>query len=97
MSEGKDAKSMLNGLAHIILTVRNVRASAPFYRGLCGKLGLSKVYDSTDRGEYGDPMVYHVGGATAIGIQQPAADGEAVPFDQVLCTTHTLFVLLLIC
>eukprot|EP01126_Amoeba_proteus_P042863 TRINITY_DN4670_c0_g2_i3.p1 TRINITY_DN4670_c0_g2~~TRINITY_DN4670_c0_g2_i3.p1 ORF type:complete len:163 (+),score=19.52 TRINITY_DN4670_c0_g2_i3:94-582(+) len=62
----------INGVAHLILTVRDWQRSAPFYRRLGELLGLTCVMDSyEDKYSKGDgPFLYYVGGRTALGIMQ---------------------------
>eukprot|EP01094_Clydonella_sp_ATCC50884_P001654 TRINITY_DN11240_c0_g1_i1.p2 TRINITY_DN11240_c0_g1~~TRINITY_DN11240_c0_g1_i1.p2 ORF type:complete len:189 (-),score=45.64 TRINITY_DN11240_c0_g1_i1:36-602(-) len=66
-----ESKSIaMNGVAHVVLSVRDMAASAAFYRELCGRiLGMVCVLDHIGPGSpYGSPFLYHVGGRTAIGI-----------------------------
>ncbi|MEO7736314.1 MAG: VOC family protein [Kofleriaceae bacterium] len=71
----------INGIAHVILTVRSVAASRPFYRALLAHLGLTEIVDSAT-------YLYWVGGRTAIGIR-PADPGLAAErFDQGRCGLH---------
>ncbi len=73
----------INGVAHVILTVRSMAASAAFYRPLLSHLGLAPVVDVPE-------YLYYVGGRTAVGLR-PAPDGEASPrFDQGRCGLHHL-------
>lgn len=65
----------LNGIAHIILTAGNFKASTDFWRALIGRLGLKIVLDT-------DQMLYGVGGRTAIGIRPAAPEHEGKRFDQ---------------
>jgi catechol 2,3-dioxygenase-like lactoylglutathione lyase family enzyme len=60
----------INGVAHIILTVRDMETSASLYRPLLERMGLTKVIDAAD-------YLYYVGGRTAVGLR-PAdpAHGE---------------------
>ncbi len=51
----------INGIAHVMLTVSNFAACAPFYERLLAFLGLQAVIQS-------DVMLYYVGGRTAVGI-----------------------------
>ncbi len=53
----------INGIAHVMLTVSNFAACAPFYERLLAFLGLRPVIQS-------DVMLYYVGGRTAVGIVQ---------------------------
>mmetsp|Transcript_6094 Transcript_6094/g.9505 ORF Transcript_6094/g.9505 Transcript_6094/m.9505 type:complete len:171 (-) Transcript_6094:3-515(-) len=52
---------MINGIAHIILTVNNMKRSRAFYAPLLSFLGLHCVIDNEE-------WMYYVGGRTAIGI-----------------------------
>ncbi|GIW42540.1 MAG: hypothetical protein KatS3mg076_3117 [Candidatus Binatia bacterium] len=51
----------INGIAHVMLTVSNFEACAPFYEDLLAFLGLRPVLR-------GDGFLYCVGGRTAVGI-----------------------------
>ena len=55
----------INGVAHAILTVRDMTVSRPFYGALLAHLGLSPIVDS-------ETYLYFVGGRTAVGLR-PAA------------------------
>ena len=59
----------INGIAHVILTVRSIEKSRPFYVALCEHFGLNRIVDSPE-------YLYYVGGRTALGLR-PAASGEA--------------------
>jgi len=60
-----------NGIAHVVFSVRDLNVSAPFYKVLCRELlGMTCVLDDPDGKIYGSPFVYHVGGRTAMGIEQ---------------------------
>ncbi len=48
----------INGMAHVILSVRDLPASARFYRPLLEHMGLTQVADQND-------FLYYVGGRTA--------------------------------
>ncbi len=52
----------INGIAHVMLTVRDFPRSREFYRKLLPRLGLHPVLDS-------DGFFYCVGGRTAFGIR----------------------------
>jgi catechol 2,3-dioxygenase-like lactoylglutathione lyase family enzyme len=59
----------INGMAHVILTVRDFAKAREFYGALLPYLGLTPVVDS--------PVYYYcVGGRTALGIR-PAAGAHA--------------------
>ena len=51
----------INGIAHIVLTVTDMKRSMPFYQKLMNSLGLQTVIDS-------EVFLYCVGGRTAVGI-----------------------------
>jgi catechol 2,3-dioxygenase-like lactoylglutathione lyase family enzyme len=61
----------INGMAHIILTVRDFPAARKFYGDLLPFLGLTPVIDSPE-------YYYCVGGRTALGLRpaDPAHAGE---------------------
>ena len=51
----------INGIAHVILTVRDFEACRPFYQKLLAFLGLKPVIDV-------ETYLYYVGGRTAVGL-----------------------------
>lgn len=55
--------SIVNGMAHVALSVSNFEDSKNFYKELLPFLGLKLVYD-------GENSVYHVGARTALLIQK---------------------------
>jgi catechol 2,3-dioxygenase-like lactoylglutathione lyase family enzyme len=71
----------ITGIAHVILTVRDMPASRPFYRALLAHLGLTEVVDIAD-------YLYWVGGKTAVGIRPADPAFAAEPFDQRRCGLH---------
>jgi catechol 2,3-dioxygenase-like lactoylglutathione lyase family enzyme len=56
----------INGVAHIMLTVRSIARSRPFYVALLDHMGLKRVVDS-------EQYLYYVGGRTAVGLRPAAA------------------------
>ncbi|HET7501271.1 MAG TPA: VOC family protein [Kofleriaceae bacterium] len=65
----------INGIAHVMLTVRSVEASRTFYVGLLERMGLTRMVDTP-------AYLYYVGGRTAVGLR-PAEPGHAgEPFVQ---------------
>lgn len=70
----------INGIAHVILTVRDVARSHDFYRPLLTMFGMTCVMDTP-------VYVYYVGGRTALGLR-PASDDE--PFSQSRVGLHHL-------
>jgi catechol 2,3-dioxygenase-like lactoylglutathione lyase family enzyme len=71
----------INGVAHIMLTVRRMDVSKPFYRELLSHFGLSQIIDTDD-------YLYFVGGRTAVGLRPASAERAAEPFDQGRCGLH---------
>jgi catechol 2,3-dioxygenase-like lactoylglutathione lyase family enzyme len=73
----------INGMAHVILTVRDFPAARAFYGALLPYLGLTPVVDSPQ-------YFYCVGGRTALGIRpgDPARAHEA--FSQERSGLHHL-------
>ncbi|HEY6175033.1 MAG TPA: VOC family protein [Kofleriaceae bacterium] len=71
----------INGVAHVILTVRDMATSRPFYRALLSHFGLAQIIDS-------EGYLYFVGGRTAVGIRPAAAAGAEHRFDQQRCGLH---------
>lgn len=73
----------INGIAHVMLTVRDVAKSRPFYVALLEHLGLTKVIDAPE-------YVYYVGGRTAVGLRPASAEHAAAPFSQGHAGLHHL-------
>src|SRR5262245_16293326 len=73
----------INGIAHAILTVRDMAVSRPFYRALLAHLGLSQIIDN-------EGYLYFVGGRTAVGIRPAAPEVAQHRFDQQRCGLHHL-------
>lgn len=71
----------INGIAHIILTARDMAVSRPFYRALLTHLGLTQIVDS-------DVYLYFVGGRTAIGLRPADPELAKEPFDQRRAGLH---------
>lgn len=65
----------INGVAHVMLTVRSVVRSRPFYTALLEHLGLQRVVDDSE-------YLYYVGGRTAIGLRPARAEHVETEFDQ---------------
>jgi catechol 2,3-dioxygenase-like lactoylglutathione lyase family enzyme len=70
----------INGVAHVILSVRELARSRAFYAPLAQRFGMQCVVDRAD-------YVYWVGGRTAIGLR-PADSQE--PFSQARVGLHHL-------
>jgi catechol 2,3-dioxygenase-like lactoylglutathione lyase family enzyme len=73
----------INGIAHAILTVRDLAISRPFYQALLSHLGLSEIVNS-------DTYLYYVGGRTAVGLRPAAPAVAEQRFDQGRCGLHHL-------
>lgn len=65
----------INGVAHVILTVRSMERSKAFYCALMEHMGLTRVVDLDD-------YLYYVGGRTAVGLRPAAGEHADEPFDQ---------------
>lgn len=65
----------INGVAHVMLTVRSIAKSRDFYVTLLEHLGLTRVVDAPD-------YLYYVGGRTAVGLRPAAPELAAQRFDQ---------------
>jgi catechol 2,3-dioxygenase-like lactoylglutathione lyase family enzyme len=71
----------INGIAHVILTVRDLQRARAFYVALLEHMGLTRVVDISD-------YLYYVGGRTAVGLRPAKAELAAQPFDQERCGLH---------
>lgn len=71
----------INGIAHIILTVRDLPRSRPFYQRLLSHFGLTEVMNI-------DEYLYYVGGRTAVGLRPASDEHRDAPFDQARCGLH---------
>ena len=73
----------INGIAHVILTVREMERSRPFYVALLEHLGMTRVVD--------DPgYLYYVGGRTAVGLRPAQGARAQEAFSQEQCGLHHL-------
>jgi catechol 2,3-dioxygenase-like lactoylglutathione lyase family enzyme len=72
---------MINGVAHLMLTVRDIAASRDFYRALLGHFGLTEIIDTPE-------YLYWVGGRTAVGLRPAADAAKKDRFDQGRCGLH---------
>src|SRR5262245_36780186 len=73
----------INGMAHVILTVRNFPAARDFYGALLPYLGLKPVVDSPE-------YFYCIGGRTALGLRPASAELAKDAFDQGRSGLHHL-------
>jgi catechol 2,3-dioxygenase-like lactoylglutathione lyase family enzyme len=65
----------INGVAHVMLTVRSIAQSREFYVALLEHLGLTRIVDTAE-------YLYYVGGRTAVGLRPAAPELAAQCFDQ---------------
>ena len=73
----------INGIAHAILTVRDMAVSRPFYQALLAHLGLTEVANT-------ETFLYYVGGRTAVGLRPAASSAAHHRFEQDRCGLHHL-------
>ena len=73
----------INGIAHIALSVKNMKKSKPFYKELLPFLGLKLVHE-------GEKSCYHVGSRTGILIQQINSQNKSYNFSQNNIGLHHL-------
>jgi len=71
----------INGVAHVILTVRSVAASRGFYVALLERMGLTRMVDMPE-------YLYYVGGRTAVGLRPAEPTHAAERFLQGRCGLH---------
>ena len=71
----------INGIAHVMLTVRSIAASRSFYVGLLEHLGLTRVVDT-------DEYLYYVGARTAVGLRPASGEHASLRFEQGRCGLH---------
>lgn len=71
----------INGMAHIVLTVRKWEEAKAFYGRLLPEMGMKKVFD-------GDAFFYHVGARTAIALSRSQNDDADEGFDQQRVGLH---------
>lgn len=65
----------INGIAHVILTARDMERSRPFYQRLLSHMGLTEVVNA-------EAYLYYVDGRTAVGLRPAGPPHADVPFDQ---------------
>jgi catechol 2,3-dioxygenase-like lactoylglutathione lyase family enzyme len=73
----------INGMAHVILTVRDFARARAFYGELLPYLGLRPVVDGAE-------YFYCVGGRTALGIRPASPERAREAFDQNRSGLHHL-------
>jgi catechol 2,3-dioxygenase-like lactoylglutathione lyase family enzyme len=71
----------INGVAHVMLTVREIERSKAFYKPLLAHFGLTQVVDNPD-------YLYFVGGRTAVGLRPAAREHRETRFDQWRAGLH---------
>lgn len=75
MPREEDGRMGFNGIAHIQLTVSDMRRSAAFYRSLFELLEMTILIDSED-------YLYGIGSRTGIAIAPVSPERAGEPFDQ---------------
>jgi catechol 2,3-dioxygenase-like lactoylglutathione lyase family enzyme len=65
----------INGVAHIQLTVNDLRRAMPFYEQVLGFMGMRAVVKSDD-------LLYMIGGRTAVAVARSSAENRGAQFDQ---------------
>jgi len=73
----------INGIAHVILSVREMARARLFYGPLLEQLGLTRVVDTPE-------YLYFVGGRTAIGLRPVDPQWRDEPFVQSRSGLHHL-------
>ena len=73
----------INGIAHIALSVKNIKKSKAFYKELLPYLGLKLIHD-------GDESFYHIGSRTGIMIQEIKNNKKSSNFNQNNIGLHHL-------
>jgi catechol 2,3-dioxygenase-like lactoylglutathione lyase family enzyme len=71
----------INGVAHVMLTVRSIERSRDFYVALLEHFGLTRIIDTAE-------YLYYVGGRTAVGLVPAAPEHAEALFDQSRCGLH---------
>lgn len=71
----------INGVAHVMLTVRSIAQSRDFYIALLEHMGLTRVVDTPE-------YLYYVGGRTAVGLRPASPELAAQRFDQGRAGLH---------
>ncbi len=78
---GHNPDMEINGVAHVILTVRSVEASRGFYVALLERMGLTRIVDTP-------VYLYYVGGRTAVGLRTADPEHVTERFVQGRCGLH---------
>jgi glyoxylase I family protein len=75
--------------SHVDLVVSSIERSLPFYRGLLGPLGWTRLTEV--RGERGE-IIYHLSvsepGLAALGLREKQSDAHGVPYDRYAVGVH---------
>jgi catechol 2,3-dioxygenase-like lactoylglutathione lyase family enzyme len=71
----------INGIAHVMLTVRSMARSRGFYQALLRHMGLTQVIDNEE-------YLYYVGGRTAVGLRPASVELAHLTFQQGHCGLH---------
>ena len=73
----------INGIAHIALSVKDIKISKTFYKELLPFLGLKLIHD-------GEESFYHIGSRTGVMVQQIKKDKNSYNFNQNNIGLHHL-------
>ena len=74
---------VVNGIAHIQMTVNNIEKALPFWEKFCHFLEMKTLIKN-------ETTLYCIGSRTGILIREAPEDKKHVPFDQDTCGLHHL-------
>jgi glyoxylase I family protein len=74
------------GIHHLDLVVSSIERSLPFYRGLLGPIGWTKI-DEVE-GERGETIWYINGPGSSIGLREKLSEANPVPYDRYGVGVH---------
>jgi catechol 2,3-dioxygenase-like lactoylglutathione lyase family enzyme len=76
------SENRLNGMAHLMLTVTDLKKSKLFYSKMCEDFfQMTRVWED-------DNWIYFVGGRTGLGISQCGKEFQGEKFQQWRCGLH---------
>jgi glyoxylase I family protein len=79
----------ISKFSHVDLVVSSIERSLPFYRGLLGPLGWSRLTEV--RGERGETIYYLSvveSGLAALGLREKQSDAHRLPYDRYAVGVH---------
>ncbi len=71
----------INGIAHIHITLNNLKEGLPFYEKVLGFMGLIPAVKA-------DHGIYMIGGRTAVAITRSTSENRSYSFDQMRIGLH---------